>query len=273
MRPPPQHRFGLAAGAAVGLVLAASPGSAERAWFDDGGAGIAYEVLGAEGPPLVLLPGLGDGVEAFRPLAGRLAGCARVLLYDRAGTGDSPGPPPPVVTAADVGAQLGHLLDGAGLTGAAVLVGHSMGGLYAQAFARDAPERTAAVVLIDAASPFEPPGVFVSTTPPEPGTASAAEDAGFEASVTAMRAGPPFPPVPLIVLAATEHGSPPDVEATWQEVQRTIAAQSPLGEVRRVEGGHFIHLEHPDVVLAAVLDTMDAAGLATDGCRRNGPGG
>ena len=40
------------------------------------------------------------------------------------------------------------------------MVGHSLGGFYMQAFARMYPQETAAVVLIDRASPFEPPGVF-----------------------------------------------------------------------------------------------------------------
>ena len=55
----------------------------------------------------------------------------------------------------------------------------------------------------------------------------AIEEAGFAPSAAVMLAGPPFPPVPLIVLAATDHGVTPEREALWQEVQAQTAALSP----------------------------------------------
>ena len=90
-----------------------------------------------------------------------------------------------------------------GLPGPFLLVGHSLGGLYVQAFARNHPDEVAGMVLVDASSPLEPPGVFVSRVPPKPGTIEAAEEAGVAPSVAALLAGPPLPPVPLVVLAAT----------------------------------------------------------------------
>ncbi|QVL48274.1 MAG: hypothetical protein KFB96_22055 [Thiocapsa sp.] len=57
----------------------------------------------------------------------------------------------------------------------------------------------------DASSPLEPEGVFVSTQPPTPGTTSAWEAAGIAESVAALKSGPDFPDVPLIVLVATDH--------------------------------------------------------------------
>jgi hypothetical protein len=38
------------------------------------------------------------------------------------------------------------------------------------------------------------------------------------ASVTVMLADLPFPLVPLIVLAATDHGATPEREALWRDV-------------------------------------------------------
>jgi hypothetical protein len=57
----------------------------------------------------------------------------------------------------------------------------------------------------------------------------AAEEAGFAPSAAAMLAGPPFPPGPLLVLAATDHGVTPEREALWQEVQAQTAALSLKG--------------------------------------------
>jgi alpha-beta hydrolase superfamily lysophospholipase len=65
------------------------------------------------------------------------------------------------------------------------------------------------------------------------------------ASVTVMLAGPPFPLVPLIVLAATDHGATPEREALWRDKVRT-AALSPRGRLQVVHGtGHFIQNDRP----------------------------
>ena len=70
-----------------------------------------------------------------------------------------------------------------------------------------------------------------------------------------MLAGPGFPSVPLIVLAATDHGVTPELEALWQEVQARTAVLSPNGRLVVVEGsGHFIQGDRPQVVIDAVLD-------------------
>jgi hypothetical protein len=102
------------------------------------------------------------------------------------------------------------------------------------------PKDVAGVVLVDALSSLEPPGVFVSTEPLRPGSISAAEEAGVTRSMAALLAGQPFPAVPLIVLAATDHGDTPQREALWQEVQSRTAALSPKGRLQVVHSGHFI---------------------------------
>jgi pimeloyl-ACP methyl ester carboxylesterase len=146
-----------------------------------------------------------------------------------------------------------------------VLVGHSLGGFYVQAFARRYPRETAAVVLVDSASPLEPPGAFSSTVPTTPGSIAAVEEAGFAPSAVAMLAGPPFPPVPLIVLVATDHDVTLDRERLWQEVQEQTAALSPKGLLKIVENaGHFIQNDQPQVVIEAVLEAMREAGIGLD---------
>jgi pimeloyl-ACP methyl ester carboxylesterase len=192
-----------------------------------------------------------------------LAAFAQIVLRDRPGIGRSgPRRGTEVLMANTVADELLtclHMLD---LPPPCVLVGHSLGGFYMQAFARTYPHETAAVVLIDSASPLEPPGVFGSTVPPEPGSIVAMEEAGFASSAEAMSAGPPFPPVPLIVLVATEHAVPPECEALWQKVQAQTAALSPKGQLKVVQGaGHFIQMDRPQVVIEAVRDAVRQAGL------------
>jgi pimeloyl-ACP methyl ester carboxylesterase len=101
------------------------------------------------------------------------------VLYDRPGIGRSgPRRGTDALLASTVADELLACLHAIAAPPPYLLVGHSLGGLYVQAFARQYPRETAAVVLVDSASPLEPPGVFGSTVPPEPGSTAAAEEAG-----------------------------------------------------------------------------------------------
>jgi pimeloyl-ACP methyl ester carboxylesterase len=248
--------------APVACGLAAPAAGAEAGRVRIGEAEIAFETLGRSGPVVVFESGRGEDMRSWEQVARPLAACARVVLYDRPGIGrSSPRMGASVLLADTVVDQLAALLHAIDMPPLYILVGHSLGGFYAQAFARKRPAEVAAVVLVDAASPFEPPGVFVSTVPPKPGSIEAAEEAGFAPSVKAMLAGPPFPPVPVIVLAATNHGDTPEREALWRETQARTAALSPKGQLRIVDGsGHFIQIDRPQAVVDAVLEALRQTG-------------
>ncbi len=256
--------------AAAALLLAACGSAGDVRHARVGAGEVAYATFGTAGPVVVLESGLGEDMREWRAVAQALAPCARVVTYDRPGIGRSAPRPDAAPVRADVVArQLAELLRALGLPPPYVLVGHSLGGLYVQAFARAMPGDVAAVVLVDASSPLEPPGVFVSTAPPAPGTSAAAEEAGVAPSVAALRAGPPLPPVPLVVLAATDHGDTPGREALWRDVQARTAAASPRGRLVVVEGsGHFIQTDRPPAVVDAVLQVAREAGADVSGCAR-----
>ena len=235
-----------------------------------GATEIAVEVLGNSGPTIVFESGLAQDMVSWSEVVHTLAACARTVRYDRLGIGKS-GPrdtATPVLASAVVD-ELSALLRVMRLPPPYVLVGHSLGGLYVQAYARARPQEIAAVVLVDSASPFEPPGVFGLNTPAAPGSVAAAEEAGFTPSVAAMLAGPPFPPVPLIVLVATSHGVAPEIEALWQDVQARTAALSPKGRLEIVQGsGHCIQIDRPQAVVKAVVWAAREAGTSVSGCLR-----
>ncbi|GJE02200.1 2-succinyl-6-hydroxy-2, 4-cyclohexadiene-1-carboxylate synthase [Methylobacterium isbiliense] len=255
-----------------GLAWAAgclTPALAEGRRHRVGSADIAVNEMGSAGPVVVLEAGRGKDMQSWALVAPALASCMRVIRYDRPGIGGSAASAPDQVVLADtVADQLLVLLRTLDLAPPYILVGHSLGGLYVQAFARLHPTATAAVVLVDATSPAEPPGVFVSPTPPASGTVAAAEEAGVPPSIAAMNSGPPFPPVPLIVLAATDHGDTLEREALWRDVQVRTAALSPRGRLIVVEGsGHFVQQDKPAAVIQAVLQAAEMAGFDTSDCR------
>lgn len=105
---------------------------------------IAWESLG-DGPPLLLIHGLGYERHGWGPLPGLLARDFRVLLFDNRGIGESDKPPGPYSTS-DMAADALAVLDAAGVDRAHV-IGTSLGGMVAQDLVLSAPERVDRLVL------------------------------------------------------------------------------------------------------------------------------
>ncbi|MFT4157512.1 MAG: alpha/beta hydrolase [Microbacterium sp.] len=100
------------------------------------------------GAPVIFLPGAGAfGLDLYR-CTERLSATTTTVLYDRAGTGFSDDTPLPRPLSA-VTAELRALLRALDIDPPFVLVGHSLGGAYAQHFADAHPDETAGLVLLD----------------------------------------------------------------------------------------------------------------------------
>ncbi len=99
-------------------------------------------------PDIVLESGGLGSSDDWRHVESLLAAHTRVLVYDRAGMGDSPadeaGFGAPAVTA-----RLAALLDRLQWDRPVLMVGYSLGGLYARHFAACHPQRIAGLVLLD----------------------------------------------------------------------------------------------------------------------------
>jgi pimeloyl-ACP methyl ester carboxylesterase len=93
----------------------------------------------------------------------------------------------------------------------------------------------------------------------------------------------PFPSVPLRVLvhdpevlttdmsARLSRAEAAQVEAIWGELLREQASLSPLGRTETAGGsGHLIHLEKPELALAAISELVSAAGRQAAGGSRPG---
>ncbi len=116
-----------------------------------GDAHIAYQVFGEGDLDLVFVPGFVSNIEHYWQMPGvpdlleRLGSFARVVIFDKRGTGLSdpvPGPPPLEQRMDDMQA----VMDAAGLERAA-LFGISEGGPASVLFAATYPERTSALAL------------------------------------------------------------------------------------------------------------------------------
>ncbi len=181
------------------------------------GRRIAYREAGeASSPALVLLHGLGGNAAMWRRQYSALSDRFRVIGWDMPGYGGSdplPGTPGP----ADYAGALAGLLDAAGVDEAGP-VGQSVAAPIAAAFARDFPERSAAVVLA------HPLFGFGALTPAERAAAVEERTGAF------LRLGPRG--------FAERRGpgllAPGAAEAIVAEVVETMAAARPEGYVPAV---------------------------------------
>jgi pimeloyl-ACP methyl ester carboxylesterase len=115
---------------------------------DVGGRRLLISCVGDRSPTVIVERGLAGNVAATPPKAGtryfsgawggvqaHLAPFTRVCLYSRANVGPSDPDPAPVRTGIDVVADLHALVQTANVPRPYVLVGHSLGGVYARLYA------------------------------------------------------------------------------------------------------------------------------------------
>jgi pimeloyl-ACP methyl ester carboxylesterase len=103
-------------------------------------------VVEGGGEPLALIHGVGASLEVWDGVAARLRNRYRIVRYDQRGHGQSEKVPGPYEVE-DFTGDLRAMLDALGIERAHV-AGHSLGGLVAQSFALDYPDRLAKLALI-----------------------------------------------------------------------------------------------------------------------------
>ncbi|MFE7315721.1 alpha/beta fold hydrolase [Streptomyces sp. NPDC057555] len=118
--------------------------------------GLPLHVLSeGRGPVVVLSGGLGMAWFDWDEVAALLAPHRTVVRFDRPGLGLSApaGAPPDLVGEAD---RIAGLLDALGHREPATVVGHSLAGFHAEAFARLHPHRCAGLVVVDGSVEEDP---------------------------------------------------------------------------------------------------------------------
>jgi pimeloyl-ACP methyl ester carboxylesterase len=224
------------AGDATGGRPLSLPPAAETTVRTPDGAELAVAVAGAaDGPTVVLAHGWTNERRVWGEVAGRLAAGHRVVLYDHRGHGRSTVGTAPLdldTLADDLRLVLEHVD-----VRDAVVAGHSMGGMTAQAFAVRHPEvcrdRVSALVLVATAccgiggGPVEPPPGVVGH--PLVNTALARRRLGRLAMRSALGDDPAA--AQLDALAAMVRATPPEVRAELLRAMRTMDLRVPLAAV------------------------------------------
>ncbi|NEN83947.1 alpha/beta fold hydrolase [Paenibacillus elgii] len=114
-----------------------------------GGYRLHLQKLGSGSPTIILEAGSGETSLSWRNIPEQLAEFATVVTYDRAGYAWSE-KANTARTGANIVQELHSALKKEGIDGPYLLVGHSLGGLYARLFAQTYPNDITGLVLIDA---------------------------------------------------------------------------------------------------------------------------
>ncbi|VTR78360.1 alpha/beta fold hydrolase [Cellulomonas hominis] len=230
------------------LVLAPLAGAGHEAWasrdagtrypppgrlVDVGGHALHLDVRGSGSPVVVLEAGSGETSIGWQAVADALAPHVTVVSYDRAGYAWSE-PSREPRTGDAVVRELRAALHTVGLDGPYVLVGHSMGGLFARLLAERHPEDVAGLVLVDAR--------------PE-------DDADRTAAVLADEGRPADPP-PWLLGTLQRTGA-----------LRLLGDQLLAGMVEPAERGRFLDVVATPAFFAARQQEADLIGSTEDAVR------
>ena len=263
------------------VILEAGYRSLPNVWTDD--------LLQPDRPRTMVLPGV--------------AAVTRVCAYDRPGPvvlldGElvaSRSDPVPMPRAAPaVVADLHALLRAAGVPGPYVLAGHSMGGLFARLYAATYPDEVAGLILVDAWSEtleqrLTPAqwAAYVrlnARTPPGLEAVRDLETLDFAAASATMRRAATARPLRALPLAVVSKGEPfgipaadlgfaPDaLDRAWSGAQGDLAALVPHARhVVAAESAHYVQLQQPELVIAAIREVVEAVRRAPPPARRGLP--
>jgi pimeloyl-ACP methyl ester carboxylesterase len=120
--------------------------------IDVGGHHLHVYCLGEGDPTVILEAGMSGWSTDWVLVQPTVAKATRVCTYDRAGYGWSDAGPLPR-DSQQVAAELHTLLAEAGIDGDIILVGHSLGGLFVQNYAKRYPQQVKGIVLVDSVHP------------------------------------------------------------------------------------------------------------------------
>jgi pimeloyl-ACP methyl ester carboxylesterase len=166
-------------------------------------------------------------------------------------------------------ADLHALLDAAGVPGPYMLVGHSMGGLFARLYASTYPDEVAGLVLVDASHEEQnarlqalvSPELWAQIQQMELNIEGIDIDASF-AEVREARAAAPLRPMPLVVVSAGQPldpaafppGWPVEADAQlWRDLQADLAGLVPNARhIVAERSGHYVHQTEPEVVVEQI---------------------
>lgn len=244
------------------------------------GATIEY-ALGGEGssPVIVLMNGFRMPLSSWEQLYPEIHKYGRVFAYNRHGIGKTSKATCPQ-TGAEILRSLANVLQALQLPPPYILVAHSLGGLFANLYARSHPKQVAAVVFVDASHPdeikqqkqFPPPWLLrvvndaVKKLEIRFDPYRYSEDDAVLETLRQIEAAGNFPPIPVAVVTGSKKMPlvPQASFALHLHYQKELATLSPDAHQMIAEGsGHFPQISEPQLVVRAIKDVADKVKLGS----------
>jgi pimeloyl-ACP methyl ester carboxylesterase len=238
---------------------------------------VEYALIRHQQPVVVFENGLGATMgKSWLQVFSEIGKDTTVFAYNRPGYGESS----PVSTprdAAHIVEELRALLRIEGLQPPYVLVGHSVGGLYMQLFARHHPDEILGLVLVDSTHPtqFEGAGsleqqpLWIRSLFAVAITGMAKEEfSALEQTGQQILQAPTVTGKPVIVLSAADKSD--SKTAQFANAKRAdLARLYPGCRQTWVDSGHFIQIEKPEVVIEAIREVVTASAGSGAASRRS----
>jgi pimeloyl-ACP methyl ester carboxylesterase len=216
-------------------------------------------------PVVVFENGMGGTLDWWAKVWPEVARDHAALAYNRAGYGKSAASTSPR-DGAHIVDELRALLKAQDLAPPYVLVGHSLGGLTMQLFARKYPQEVAAVVLVDSTHPQQMQGLGNPDEWPAwlklsfgllTSDTAKRELAALDATGQAVLALPVDPNIPVWVLSALQPMQASSALADDANRKRADVARLYPGSTQVwVDSGHGIPLDKPEAVVGAVREAV-----------------
>lgn len=220
------------------------------------------------GPVVVFENGLGGHMEWWGKVLPALDADTAYFAYNRPGIGQS-APASTPRDGAHIVDELRQALRSQAMQPPYVLVGHSLGGLYMQLFARKYPAEVAGLVLVDSTHPQQLIGAgamenqsFLVRGMAKALITGTAKDEFDLLSQTGEQvlALPTVTAAPVMVLSAAEPmKETSDLAKFSNEKRLDIARMYPGSQQVWVPSGHGIPLDKPEAVVAAIRSALAQA--------------
>ncbi|MCM3390724.1 alpha/beta hydrolase [Ureibacillus chungkukjangi] len=212
---------------------------------------------------VVMDAGYGDFSKAWDSVIGEISMLSQVMIYDRAGLGNSEKSSNPR-TSREMVKELKKLLIDAKIQPPYILVGHSFGGVNMRMFATEYQNEVCGLVLIDS-TPEDYKERFLPTMSKEFQVAYNKQFVyegnydEFMESLKQLKETKLLLNVPLIVLTAGKkaHYSK-ESQQLWNEMQRDMLEISTAGELVIAEkSAHYIQNDEPELIVSAIKKLID----------------
>lgn len=215
--------------------------------------------------PVVFENGLGGQMEWWQEILPEISKDTTTFAHNRPGYGES-SPAPTPRDGLHIVDELRSLLQSKGMHPPYILVGHSLGGLYMQLFARKYPEEVATLILVDSTHPrqlegdgaIEKQSLWVRGLVKLLVTGSAKEEFDLIPQTGQQVLNLPSPAnKPVYVLSAAK---PMEEKSTLaddsNQKRKEIALLYPGSKQIWVNSGHSIPLEDPASVITVIREAQ-----------------